>query len=477
MARRRPQRQGPTGGCVATLPSVRVALPRARDGARWRSRVAAERAPRLIRAAAACAAVVVACLAGVAHGAAPPTAPSPCALSPTTQFFATTRLGVIDLHLFGTHGADVTFFECIGGRAIELGHRTAPGDEVTHMWAATTWRCGRLERRFAATATLADGSIVRGIHAIRTRSCARRFALDVPRRVAPGSLARIRVSDRWRVGDVRTSLCIAGPGRRPSCRQVVFARGTSLALRTVRVAARGRWTVELRAGGAACGARRCGGRQSTRATIAVGVRAVTSKRAAPTLLATGDSTMDPLASFLSDQLGDEANVVSEVSPALAISRSDVAQLQAESNVARLKPSTTVVSIGANEGWDMQAADGATHACCDAAWTDEYVRRVRTTMLTYSRRVFWLTVVAQKDPRRDAIVDVVNAAILRAAEGLPEVHVVRLDLVFSRNGYREAIRYGGRDVRVREPDGVHLNIAGAEIAAREVVKAIHAVSGG
>jgi len=429
--------------------------------------MAASRALRVIGVAAACAAAIVSLCAGVAHGAAPPSRPSSCAPGPIATFFATTRLGVIDLHLFGARGAPVTFFECVGGRAVTLGRRTAPPDaQMTSMSAATTWRCGRLVRRFAATATLADGSTVHSAHAIRTRSCAQRFDLDVPRRLAPGSLARVRVIDRWGVGEVGASLCIARPARRATCRRVVFPRGAPRALRTFRVSARGRWRVEVRVRG-----------HRTRAVMAVGTRAVTPKNAPPTLLATGDSTMDPLASFLSDQLRDTASVVAEVRPAFSISGSNAFQPLAVAQVARLKPRTTVVSIGAAEGWDMQAADGATHACCDAAWIDEYARRARQTMLTYGRRVFWLTVVAQKGPRRAPIVAAVNAAILRAAEGLPEVHVVRLDLVFSPNGYRESIRYGGRDVRVREPDGIHLNIAGAQIAAREVVKSIRAAGGG
>ena len=186
----------------------------------------------------------------------------------TSRFAATTRLGVVDLHFFDALGAPATFFECIGDRAVELGQRTAPADEVTRMWSATAWRCGRLTRRFAGTATLADGSIARGSHKIRTRSCAQRFDLEVPRRLAPGARARVRVSDRWRVGGVRATLCIAGPGRRPACRQLVFLPGKALALRTFRVAARGRWRVELRVPG-----------HSTRATIAVGVRAGASEQA------------------------------------------------------------------------------------------------------------------------------------------------------------------------------------------------------
>ena len=428
--------------------------------------MAAARALRAIAAAAAGAATIVSLCAGVAHGAAPPSRASSCAPGPIATFFATTRLGVIDLHLFGARGAPVTFFECVGGRALKLGVRTAsPDAEMTTMSAATTWRCGRLVRRFAATATLADGSTVHSAHAIRTRSCAQRFDLDVPRRLSPDSLARVRITDRWGVGEVRASLCIARPGRRATCRKVVFPRGAPRALRTIRVGARGRWRFEVRIRG-----------HRTRASMAVGTRAVMPKSAPPTLLATGDSTMDPLASFLSDQLRDTASVVAEVHPALSISRDDALQSIAVGQVARLKPRTTVVSIGAAEGWDMQAPDGATRACCDPAWIDEYARRARRTMLTYGRRVFWLTVVAQKDPRRVPVVAAVNAAILRAAEGRPGAHVVRLDLVFSPNGYRDTIRYGGRDVRVREPDGVHLNIAGAQIAAREVIKSIRAAGG-
>ena len=406
--------------------------------------------------------------AAPAHAAAPAPGSLPCAAGPTTVSLVATfdRRSVIDLHLFGAGGAPVSFFECVGDRAVALGQRSAPAGEVTRLWAATGWRCDRLDRRFAATVALADGTIARGSHAIRTASCAQRFGLEVPGRLAAGSRARVRLSDRWRVGGVRTSLCIARPGRRFECDDVVFRTGNAVVVRAFRVAARGRWRVELRAPG-----------HTTRRTIAVGVRAGAPDRTLPTLLATGDSTMGLLSNFLSDRLGDVARVVSAVEPGIAISKADAFQPMTARNVARFRPSTTVVSVGANEGWAMPGADGASHACCDAAWVDEYVRRVRTTMLTLSQRVFWLTVVAPKDARRAPIAAAVNTAIVRAAEGLAAVHVLRMDLLFTPDGYREVIRYGGRDVRVREPDGVHLNVAGAEIAAREVVKAMNAVSGG
>jgi hypothetical protein len=74
------------------------------------------------------------------------------------------------------------------------------------------------------------------------------------------------------------------------------------------------------------------------------------------------------------------------------------------------------------------------------------------------------------PRADArtvLTDAVNAAIVRAGTGLAGVTVPRMDLVFSPFGFTEAIRYRGRDVRVRTADGIHLNVSGTAIAAKIV----------
>ena len=402
------------------------------------------------------------------YAAAPAPAPAPanaCAEAPvTTPLVANAnRLGFIDLHFFFALGAQVSYFECVGGRAEPLGKRSVPAvsGPITSFLGATTWRCARRTRSFAATATLPDGSLARGTGSIRTRSCADRFALKVPRQVGRGRLARISVGDRWGIGGVRAKLCVARPGHLLACRGLAFTNAKPR-IRAFRMVQRGRWRVELRVPG-----------HSTRATIAVGVRPLSRKAPPPTLLATGDSTMDGLNSFLADQLGTTATTVTEVEPGIAISKDDEWQPIAVKQVKRYKPATTVVSLGANEGWPMRGADGAMHECCDEQWIDEYARRVRRTMVTYGGRVFWCTIVAPKDVRRVPIFAAANEGIVRAAQGLAHVRVVRMDLLFSPEGYRDTIRYDGRDVRVREPDGIHLNPAGSEIAAREVVKAIRA----
>jgi hypothetical protein len=213
-----------------------------------------------------------------------------------------------------------------------------------------------------------------------------------------------------------------------------------------------------------------------RGEIAVGVQAV-DLPVPPTVLATGDSTMQGVESFLADELGDDATVVSDVHPGLAISNGNALLPIALKQVARVRPRSTVVSIGAVEGYRMRGADGATHDCCDEAWVTEYARRVRESMDAYRQRgrgkVFWLTIPGPSDPARAPIVDAVNRAIVLAAEHLAGVRVLRMDLLFTPAGYREVMRYRGRDVRVREGDGIHLNVAGTAIAARAVAQALRA----
>ena len=70
-----------------------------------------------------------------------------------------------------------------------------------------------------------------------------------------------------------------------------------------------------------------------------------------------------------------------------------------------------------------------------------------------------------------LVRLVNEAIIRAGRDVPGVHVLRMDQLFTPNGFQETIRDGGRTVDVRESDGVHLNASGQAIAAREAAKAI------
>jgi hypothetical protein len=205
-----------------------------------------------------------------------------------------------------------------------------------------------------------------------------------------------------------------------------------------------------------------------RRAIAVGEGAASTPP--PAVLATGDSMMQGIDSFLADELGDTATVHSDIHPGTGISKpgGPWATLPGR-QVKRLHPSATVIAIGAVDGFPLPGADAGSVECCGSGWIAAYTQRVRQTMLTYRRkgrgRVVWLTLPIPKGTR--AIADAVNLSVVAASAGLPRVTVLRLDEVFTPDGFREVMPYRGRDVRVRAADGIHLNVAGTAIAAKLV----------
>src|SRR5215207_8052753 len=63
----------------------------------------------------------------------------------------TARAGVIDLYFQTAHGAPVTFYECVRGRAHKLGTAAYESGEMTGLSGAVPWSCGRTRREFRST--------------------------------------------------------------------------------------------------------------------------------------------------------------------------------------------------------------------------------------------------------------------------------------------------------------------------------------
>jgi len=414
--------------------------------------------------ALACGVVVVG-VAGAAGPAAPPADTCDAVVSNKHVAAIATRPGAIDLVFHDSKGARVVFYECVGDRPRRLGAlRAADAQAPVFLYDASTWACDRRTRRFAAIATLPDGTVARGAYSVHTPSCATRFELRAPRRMRPGSKATVRVADRWGTGDVAPVLCIGPVGARPRCKTLAFPRAVTLASRRFAATERGRWRVELRISG-----------KRIRTAVVVG-NAGASQQPLPIVLAGGDSTMQGIDTFLADELAGLAYVRSDVRPGTGISRGVYWQWHAKSQTDRLRQRVTVMSIGAaSDGLPLPAALGVLTPCCAAPWIAEYASRVRDMMLTFLRkgrgRVVWLTPPEPRWAPRAEITHAVNDAVERAAAGLQGVRVIRIDLMFSPNGYQDVMTYRGRQVRVRESDGVHLSIAGTAIAAKAVVKAI------
>ncbi|HYZ28250.1 MAG TPA: hypothetical protein VE570_04275, partial [Thermoleophilaceae bacterium] len=100
----------------------------------------------------------------------------------------------------------------------------------------------------------------------------------------------------------------------------------------------------------------------------------------------------------------------------------------------------------------------------------YANRVRRMMETYRQkgaaRVYWLTLPTPRGRDRQDVARAVNAAIEVAAEPLRStVRVFDTVPVFTPGRkYRDALN----DQIVRQADGIHLNEAGARMAADRVV---------
>jgi hypothetical protein len=195
-----------------------------------------------------------------------------------------------------------------------------------------------------------------------------------------------------------------------------------------------------------------------------------------TLLVTGDSLSTPLDAELAGAIvGSGASVFREPHLGTGISKSfvvDWGQLST-SQVRSHHPDAVVVFIGANEGFPMTGPRGRAVRCCTADWASVYAERVRRLTATYRRggaaRVYWITVPTPRDPDRQRISRVVNAAIAVAVEPWrAQVRVIDTVPTFTPDGYRDAMNVHGTSTIVREADGIHLNAAGARVLATIVL---------
>jgi uncharacterized protein len=192
------------------------------------------------------------------------------------------------------------------------------------------------------------------------------------------------------------------------------------------------------------------------------------------VLATGDSMIQIIDSFLKDRLGaggirvkSDARISTGISKPFMLDWVRHARRQAR----RIRPDVTVVFIGANDGFPIGGAN-----CCGEPWIDGYARRARQMMASYARggrsRVYWLLLPAPRGGNFRRVFTAVNTALVRAASGQRGARLIHLEKVFTPGGrFRPVIRWHGRLVHARQDDGVHLSRSGASIAANLVIRAI------
>lgn len=196
------------------------------------------------------------------------------------------------------------------------------------------------------------------------------------------------------------------------------------------------------------------------------------------LLATGDSMIQIVDSFLKQRLGRRRGATVRSDARIGSGVSKPAMLdwvrKARGQASSFKPDVTVVFLGANDGFPIGGVP-----CCEQAWVVAYAERVEAMMRSYLRGgrsyVYWLTLPT---PRRASFVRIysrVNVAIKRAAERVGGgARVIDIARVFTPGGrFRQSITFRGRTINARQPDGVHLSTAGASVAATLVMDRLRA----
>jgi len=363
--------------------------------------------------------------------------------------------GYVGLSAAAPEGGPLVVGEWVSGKFVPV-LESATGSVSRRR--ALAWRCDRPKRLFQART--AAGRLSAPVR-LRTPGCAKRFKVIVkPARLRAGRPLSVLVLDRFGSGDVALRVCARAPGARPRCRDLRLAKGRSRGAVRFKTRTAGRWPVSVSTPGAPrvrrlASVRRRGG----------GLR----------ILATGDSMIQILDSFLQQRLQrgrvrvrKESHISTGISKPSLLNWNNQARRQARG----LRPDASVVFLGANDGFPI----GRSH-CCGRGWVRGYARRVRDMMRSYSRggagTVYWLTLPVPRKGNFKPVYSAVNTAIRRAARSYPDTaRIVDAEAVFTPGRrYTSTIRYGKRTVHVRQADGVHLNTAGASIAASLVIRAM------
>ncbi|MCL4508735.1 MAG: DUF459 domain-containing protein [Chloroflexi bacterium] len=199
------------------------------------------------------------------------------------------------------------------------------------------------------------------------------------------------------------------------------------------------------------------------------------------LLVTGDS----LTGYLGPELIDAA---ARVGPVLGfvdthdgtgLTRPDFVDwsVVASEQGPKYHPDAVVVLIGGNDFQNMTLPGGKFFLAGTPAWTAEYARRVQVCMERWlaggARRVYWLSMPPARRPDWAHDDAQINVAIQMAAARVPGAEYVNILGPITNDGkYTDFIKKpNGQVLLIREQDGVHLNQAGSQIAADEVLKVL------
>jgi hypothetical protein len=133
----------------------------------------------------------------------------------------------------------------------------------------------------------------------------------------------------------------------------------------------------------------------------------------------------------------------------------------------------VIDFGGNDAQQIKTADGKTYDPTDPHWLEEYSRRVGQTMdflVQDGRKVIWVGTPNARDADFTARLTVLRQAVMQEAAKRPQVSFIDVWAMFQSpsGGYADYIvDDDGQAKLMRQNDGFHLNLDGANKLARAI----------
>jgi hypothetical protein len=149
----------------------------------------------------------------------------------------------------------------------------------------------------------------------------------------------------------------------------------------------------------------------------------------------------------------------------------------QDQVRKIRPDIVVVDFGGNDAQPIRTADGKQYDVTDPQWLVEYSKRVGQTMDFLSadgRKVIWVGTPNARDDAFTQRLAVLRTAYQQEAAKRPNVTVVDTWAMFQSpsGGYADFIVDDDGEAKLmRQDDGFHLNLDGANKLARAIEKEI------
>ena len=149
--------------------------------------------------------------------------------------------------------------------------------------------------------------------------------------------------------------------------------------------------------------------------------------------------------------------------------------QFEAVMKEHSPTLVIIALGTNDRQPMQLDGGRIVRPGEDGWTAEYGRRVGQAMDVLVRggavRICWLELPDMKDPGFQADANTINAIVREQAASRPAVLYFGTRRFLSRKP-GEFTKYlvgpGGKPLDCRDPDGIHLTRAGADLVVERLM---------